>query len=95
MAIPPDLTERAKVKRDLAARTRRWARGLSLAADRDRLSRHAEELEREASELERQAEAQAIPTMPSPTVVQMQQQPQQQQEADPKGAHPEDEKREK
>jgi hypothetical protein len=40
-------------KRDLAARARRMAQSLSVAADRGRLMKYAEELDHEADELER------------------------------------------
>jgi hypothetical protein len=83
-----DIREQAKAKRELAARARSWAKGLSLKADRNRLERHAEELEREAAELERQT----VTVTPSRTVM-TQQQPQQQQEANPKPTDSKDENR--
>jgi hypothetical protein len=79
-----DNTEQAKAKRDLAARARRWARGLSQTAERQRLERHADELEREAAELERQAATAAFVPPRSRTVMQMQTQQQQQREIDSK-----------
>ncbi len=98
-----DIREQAKAKRDLAARTRRWANGLVSAADVERLKKHAEDLEREAAELERQAEPEVPATPPqvpatpprSRTVMQMQQQQQQQrqQQTDPMPPESKDEDR--
>jgi len=67
-------SEDAKVKREMAARARRWAKELAHSADSKLLMRHAEELEREAAELERQAAPATDTFVPhlTRTVIQMQ-----------------------
>ena len=85
------IAEQAKAKRELAARARRWAQGLLLDEDKDRLMRHAEELDGEAAELERQVAAADAPVKPPSRTVMTQQQPQQQQATDPKATDSKDE----
>jgi hypothetical protein len=84
----PDFGEQAKIKRELAARARRWAKDLSYTDDRKPLEHHAAELEKEAAELERRAAVMA----PSRPVVQMQQQTQQQRGSSPDATASKDDK---
>ena len=78
------LLRAAQDKRERAARARRWAQGLSLNADRERLVQHAREIEEEARQLEQQV-AQRHPTAHRATGEGMQQvQQQQQHQAEPK-----------
>jgi hypothetical protein len=55
------------------------AEGLTLPADRARLTQYAEELEKQAAELEQAVDKQAAQTASPPLVTQEQQQVQQQQ----------------
>ena len=56
MPTAQELHERARAKRDVATRARRWAAEMIVDADRDRLVCHAAELDAEAAELDRQCE---------------------------------------
>jgi len=93
MDNPEALLRAAREKRELAARVRRLAAGLSLDADHQRMMQHALELEDEAAKLERQAEGNPGATPAAPHGMPMQQGVQQQQqvqqhEAEPKPAEP-------
>ena len=72
-----ELLKQASEKREMAARTRRWARSLSYDENHARMIQQAEELEIEATELERRAEG--MPPSGSETPPVQQQQTQQQQ----------------
>src|ERR1700730_16017748 len=89
MAQVESLREKARLNRDLAARARRLARGLTLLSDRERLHRHAEDLERQATEWDHEAthrEKVTLPVAPAPGTVQVQQQQQQSQGSEIPGA---------
>ena len=87
MTSPSDPVREGRNLRDRAQRIRRMAAGLSLAADRDRLTLYADALERQAAELERDALSPASSAQP---VAHQQQQVQQQQETNsaPRPAKP-------
>jgi hypothetical protein len=55
MSRATELLDQAEACRDLAARARRLAKGLSLIAERDRVNNYATALDRQAGELEKQA----------------------------------------
>jgi hypothetical protein len=55
MPTQSELLEKAKVKRDLALRARRWAMQQISSVERDRLFGHASDLEQEAREMELRA----------------------------------------
>jgi hypothetical protein len=84
MASRDELLRIARDQREMAARVRRLARGLSLNADHDRMMRQADELEVEATHLERQAAAESPSPAgpPAPQVQQTQVQQQQQHEVE-------------
>lgn len=86
------VADQAKAKRELAARLRRLARGLSLNADHDRMMRQADDLEAEAAHLERSATNEVTPPagQPAPQVQQEQVQQQQQHGAEPEPKDPKD-----
>jgi hypothetical protein len=86
MSIAEELLHQARAQRELAARLRGLAQGLSLKADWDRLLQQALEIEAEAGHLKEQAAAggSASPSSPAPPVQQEQVQQQQQHEVEPK-----------
>ena len=83
-----DLEREACKARDLAERARRMAQGLSLASDRDRLHRFADETDERAAGMEAEAAALRPITPKGSPFEQRQPEQQQQGKASPRDAKP-------
>jgi hypothetical protein len=83
-----DLEREARNARDLAVRARRWARGLAMASDRERLNRFADGLDERAAAMEAEAAALRPITPKGPSVEQRQAEQQHQGKASPGPAKP-------
>src|SRR5689334_13108779 len=96
MSTPEELLQQARAQRELAARVRRLAQGLSVNAHQARMLQQALEIEAEARHLEQQAAAGGSASPPSSAALSVQQvqvqQQQQQHEAEPKPSDPKDSK---